>query len=185
MIGSRRRDHGSQVRQDSFSRTCRITLKRPARVVGLSHLLADPAQGAAAMRAGAGRRVQNLLARQMLGNGRRAGFCASTAASTIAATAGEAVASRSAWSVSKLSIASSSCSTSRASFSDERRIGPPVARQLELQLGDLRLCRHRIARHLGDDALQRGDVVGQALGRDRHAASGSDQRRLGSTYTNG
>ena len=39
-------------------------------------------------------------------------------------------------------------------------LGPPVAGQLELQLGDLRLCRHRIARHLGDDALQRGDVVG-------------------------
>jgi hypothetical protein len=48
-------------------------------------------------------------------------------------------------------------------------LGPPVARQLELQFGDLGLRRHRVARHLGNDALQRSDVVGQALGRDRHA----------------
>ncbi len=54
------------------------------------------------------------------GNGRRAGFCASTALSPTPAASGEAIASRSAWSVSRASIASSSCSASRASFSDER-----------------------------------------------------------------
>ena len=37
-----------------------------------------------------------------------------------AAMIGDAAASRSAWSVAKLSIANSSCSISRASFSDER-----------------------------------------------------------------
>jgi len=35
-------------------------------------------------------------------------------------TIGEAAASRSAWSLSKLSIANSSCSISRVSFSDDR-----------------------------------------------------------------
>jgi hypothetical protein len=54
------------------------------------------------------------------GSGRRAGFCASAAVWTAAATAGDAVASRSAWSVSSASSAISSCSMSRASFSEER-----------------------------------------------------------------
>ena len=95
----------SQARQRSFSR--RTTLKRAAHVIqGLGHVLADPAQAAAAMREGAGGRVQHLFPRQRLGNGRRAGFCASTAVSTMGATAGAAVASRSAGSVSTLSIAS-------------------------------------------------------------------------------
>jgi hypothetical protein len=49
------------------------------------------------------------------------------------------------------------------------KLGPPVARQLEFQFGDLGLRRRRVARHVGDDALQRGNVVGQAVGRDRHA----------------
>jgi hypothetical protein len=42
------------------------------------------------------------------GSARRAGFCPSLAASIAAATIGEAAASRSAWSVSSASIASSS-----------------------------------------------------------------------------
>jgi hypothetical protein len=57
------------------------------------------------------------------GNGRRAGFCASFAVSTAAATAGDAVTSRSGWSVSSASSASSSCSASRASFSEDRPNG--------------------------------------------------------------
>jgi hypothetical protein len=54
------------------------------------------------------------------GKGHRAGFCASAAVSTAAATAGDAIISRSAWSVSSASSASSSCSASRASFSEDR-----------------------------------------------------------------
>ena len=34
-------------------------------------------------------------------------------------------------------------------------LGPPVTRQLEAQLGDLRLGGDRILRHRGDDPLQR------------------------------
>ena len=51
-------------------------------------------------------------------------------------------------------------------------LGPPVTRQLEAQLGDLRLGGHRILRHRGDDPLQRLRVVGKLIGRDRHAAHG-------------
>jgi len=49
------------------------------------------------------------------GNGRRAGLCAST----VVSIARDVAVNRSAWSVSKVSIASSSCSASRASFFDE------------------------------------------------------------------
>jgi hypothetical protein len=49
------------------------------------------------------------------GNERRAGLCAST----VVSIARDAAVNRSAWSVSKVSIASSSCSVSRASFFDE------------------------------------------------------------------
>ena len=38
-------------------------------------------------------------------------------------------------------------------------LGAAIARQLELQPDDLGSCRRRIADHLGDDPLQRGDVV--------------------------
>ena len=47
-------------------------------------------------------------------------------------------------------------------------LGPPVTRQLEAQLGDLRLGGDRILRHRGDDPLQRLRVIGQLIGRDRH-----------------
>ena len=47
-------------------------------------------------------------------------------------------------------------------------LGPPITRQLKLQLGDLGPRRQRVARHLGDNALQRGNVVGQGFRRDRH-----------------
>ena len=53
-------------------------------------------------------------------------------------------------------------------------LGPSVTRQLEFQPGDLGLGGQRILRHRGDDALQRSEVVGQIVGRDRHAGSGSD-----------
>ena len=53
-------------------------------------------------------------------------------------------------------------------------LGPSISRQLEFQPGDLGLRRQRILRHRGDDALQRGEVVGQIVGCDRHAGSGSD-----------
>ena len=83
----------------------------------LGHILADPPQGAAAVRAGAAGRVTHLFARQMPGNGRRAGFCASPALSTAASRQGEAIVG---WSVSKVSIASSNCSVSRVNFSEDR-----------------------------------------------------------------
>lgn len=57
------------------------------------------------------------------------------------------------------------------------KLGPPVTRQLELQPRDLGLSGRRIQRHRGDDALQRSEVVGQIVGRDRHARSGSDPPR--------
>jgi len=53
-------------------------------------------------------------------------------------------------------------------------LGPSISRQLEFQLGDLGLGDERILRHRGDDALQRSEVVGQIVGGDRHADSGSD-----------
>jgi len=53
-------------------------------------------------------------------------------------------------------------------------LGAPVTRQLEFQPGNLGLRGQRILRHRGDDPLQRGEVVGQIVGCDRHAGSGSD-----------
>jgi hypothetical protein len=53
-------------------------------------------------------------------------------------------------------------------------LGPLISRQLEFQPGDLGVGDERILRHRGDDALQRGEVVGQIVGGDRHAGSGSD-----------
>ena len=58
-------------------------------------------------------------------------------------------------------------------------LGPPITRQLEFQPGDLGLRGQRILRHRGDDALQRSEVVGQIVGRDRHARSGSDLQPFG------
>jgi len=53
-------------------------------------------------------------------------------------------------------------------------LGPSIARQLEFQPGDLGLGGERVLRHRGDHALQRGEVVGQIVGCDRHPGSGSD-----------
>ena len=115
--------------------------------------------------------MHHLLARQVLGQRPAGRLLRSRRASSIAAaTAGEAAASRSAWSVSRaLDRQLELLGLARQLLRRAAELGPPVARQLELQLGDLGLRRHRVARHLGDDPLQRGDVVGQALGRDRHA----------------
>ena len=65
----------------------------------------------------------------------------------------------------------------RQLFRGTAKLGPPVTRQLELQPRDLGLSGRRIQRHRGDDALQRSEVVGQIVGRDRHARSGSDPPR--------
>jgi len=40
-------------------------------------------------------------------------------------------------------------------------LGPPIAGQLEAQLGDLRLGGDRIPRHRGNDPLQRVEIIGQ------------------------
>ena len=53
-------------------------------------------------------------------------------------------------------------------------LGPSISRQLEFQAGDLSLRGQRILHHRGNDPLQRGEVVGQSVGGDRHAGSGSD-----------
>src|SRR6266851_8845810 len=60
------------------------------------------------------------------------------------------------------------------------KLDPPIPCQLESQPGDLGLGGQRILRHSSDDALQRSGVVGQAVGRDLHARSGSDLQRFGS-----
>jgi hypothetical protein len=70
------------------------------------------------------------------------------------ATTGGCAASRSARSVSTLSIASSSWAMSCASFSEDRpNSARRVACQLEFQPGDLGLGHHRIARQIGNDLL--------------------------------
>jgi hypothetical protein len=53
-------------------------------------------------------------------------------------------------------------------------LGSSISHQLEFQPGDLGLRDERILRHRGNDPLQRGEVVGQIVGGDRHAGSGSD-----------
>ena len=59
------------------------------------------------------------------------------------------------------------------------KLGPSITRQLEFQPGDQGLGGQRMLRHRGDDAAQRCGVVGQGVGRDRHARSGSDPQPLG------
>jgi hypothetical protein len=49
-----------------------------------------------------------------------------------------------------------------------------MSRQLEFQPSDLGLGGQRILRHRANDPLQRGQIVGQIVGCDRHAGSGSD-----------
>ena len=108
--------------------------------------------------------MQHLLARQMLGQrpaGRLLRLDCGSRRSPPPRPARRS-ASRSAWSVSKrLDRQLELLDLARQLLRRAAELGPPVARQLELQLGDLGLRRHRVARHLGDDALQRGDVVGQ------------------------
>jgi len=45
---------------------------------------------------------------------------------------------------------------------------------LKFQPSDLGLGGQRVLRHRGNDPLQRGQIVGQIVGCDRHAGSGSD-----------
>jgi len=47
-----------------------------------------------------------------------------------------------------------------------------------LQLGDFGLYRDRVVRHLSDNALQRGNVVGQGSGAIITPAIGSDRQPL-------
>ena len=47
-------------------------------------------------------------------------------------------------------------------------LGASVARQLELQPGDLGLGSNGVLRHRRDDLLQRLRVIGKLIGRDRH-----------------
>ena len=55
-------------------------------------------------------------------------------------------------------------------------LGPAISRQLEFQPSDLGLGGQRILRHRGNDPLQRGQIVGQIVGGNRHADSGSDRQ---------
>jgi hypothetical protein len=56
------------------------------------------------------------------------------------------------------------------------KLGPPVTRQLEFQPGDLGLGSERVLRHRGNEALQGSEVIGQIVGRDRHARNGADRQ---------
>jgi hypothetical protein len=62
-------------------------------------------------------------------------------------------------------------------------LGPPIARQLELQLGDLGLGVDRILGHRRDDALQCGGFVRQGFGRDRHGPNYRTSPGLGRCST--
>lgn len=110
------------------------------------------------------------------GNGRRAGFCAAT--STTAGTAGDAVASRSVWSVSS-SRAPARAARCRAPASPRnRRTQLADKAPIGTQPGNLRLSRQRILRHRSDDTLQCSGVVGQIVGRDWHPRSGPNLQQL-------
>jgi hypothetical protein len=50
--------------------------------------------------------------------------------------------------------------------------GPPITSQLKFQSGNRGLRVERILRHRGNDMLECSGVVGQIVGRDRHARSG-------------
>ena len=118
----------SQARQLSFGRTCRITLKLEGTYSSTSRS-SSPIRlqdGAAAARAGAGRLVDDGLARQMLRQrlaDRRPARSRPAGVGELGRRAGSAVlarASLSAASSSSSPISSSSCSMSRSSFSEER-----------------------------------------------------------------
>src|SRR5205823_1962397 len=64
-------------------------------------------------------------------------------------------------------------------------LGPSVSRQLEAQLGDLRLGGDRVLRHRGNDTLQRVEIVGQLIGRDRHPIIESRPWPFGLSKTTG
>jgi hypothetical protein len=139
-------------------------------IEGLAHLLADPPQGTAAMRASAGGRVAHFFARQMLG---QRPACRLLPVDGVLDRRRDNRRGRG----QPLGLVGFQTLDRQLELLDFARqllrrpseLGPPVARQLEFQFGDLGLRRRRVARHLGDDPLQRGNVVGQALGRDRHA----------------
>jgi len=63
------------------------------------------------------------------------------------------------------------------------KLGPPVARQLEAQLGDLSLSIDRVPRHSNNNALQRIGIVGKLIERDwhRHIESRPGYRRVAKT----
>jgi hypothetical protein len=60
-----------------------------------------------------------------------------------------------------------------------------VVDQVFVAQGDLGLGGERILRHRGDDALQRRRVVGQIVGRDRHAAQWIRSTALWGSETKG
>jgi hypothetical protein len=142
----------------------------PSRQVieGLADILADAAQCAAAARAGAAGRMHHLFARQMLGQrttGRLLRF-----GHILGDRRGLGRGGRQPLGLVALQGLDRQLELLGLAFQLLRgaaELGPPIARQLELQPGDLSPRRHRLARHLGDDPLQRGDVVGQGF-RGRH-----------------
>jgi hypothetical protein len=155
VIGRRRRDHGIASAAGQLFAHMPDHLEAAGHVIeGLAHLFADPAQGAAAMRAGAGSRVPHLFARQMLGqwpgrrllpldrflDRRRYRRRGSSPPLRLIGFQG-------------LDRQLELLDLARQLLRGPAELGAAVARQLELQLGDLGLRRHRIARHVGDDPL--------------------------------
>ena len=135
-------------------------------IQGLGHVLADPAQGTATMRAGAGRWVQYFFTRKMVGQWParrllrlergldrrrhdRRGDCQALGLIGLQGLDRQ---------LELLDLA-------RQLLRGASELGPAVTRQLELQFGDLGPRRYCVARHIGNDLLQRSDVIGQALGR--------------------
>jgi hypothetical protein len=144
-------------------------------IEGLGHLVADLAQRAAAAGTGAGRGVPQILSGQVLRQWaprrlRRLGR-------GLDCRAGRRRCRRELFrlvSLQGLERQLELLGLAPQLLRGSSELGPSISRQLEFQLGDLGLGDERILRHRGDDALQRSEVVGQIVGGDRHAVSGSD-----------
>ena len=189
MIGRRRRDHRVAGPTGQLLAHVPDHLEAARHVIeGLGHVLADPAQGAAAMRAGAGGRVTHLFARQMIGQWPARRLLRSRPRPrSLPATIGEAVASRSAWSALQRSRSPARAARSRAPASPRsgrtRPAGSAPAGNFSLAIS---ACAATASRAIS--AMMRFSAAmssGRLSGAIVTPAIGSDRQRLGARYTTG
>jgi len=150
----------------------------------LGDVLADPAQRAAAARAGARGGMRHVLARKMIRQ-RAPGRLLRLGSTLDGGSNNRRGGSEPLGLIlfERLDRQLELLGLTRQPLRGTAKLGAAIARQLELQLGNLGLSVDRVLRHSSDDALQRIRVVGKLIERDRHQRieSWPGRRRMAKT----